>query len=104
MAAAILPMLGRCAPSSSAMHRLTEPATSPFRQAMTIASFADTLRVKLLSTAHATQAATTSRAPGGMPAESGFGFLVHRWCDGIAERKFRRRDQHRYQGKTGPRR
>src|ERR1700744_584389 len=47
------------------MTKFTDPAVSPFRQAMTIASLVETLRVRLLSIAQHAHAAATSRAPSG---------------------------------------
>ena len=59
------------APLSSAIAVLQAPAIKPLRQATSIASLVDTLRVRLLSTAQHRQAPTMSSAPGDRVAPPG---------------------------------
>ena len=63
---------GSAAPVATAIAMFTGPANKPFRHAITIASFADTLRVRLLSIAQHRHAPTISSAPTGTPAAAGF--------------------------------
>src|SRR3546814_18797802 len=53
--------VGKAAPSASARLKLVMPATSPLIPAMNTASDADTLRVRLLSSAQHKQAVATAR-------------------------------------------
>src|SRR5213078_2574209 len=49
-------------PTATARTRLVAPATNPFTMAMNVASFNDTLRVRLLSIAQAKHAPSTHSA------------------------------------------
>src|SRR5580658_820847 len=49
---------------------LIEPATTPFTQAINMASLIETLRVRLLSMAHARQAAAIAKGPTTPPART----------------------------------
>ena len=61
IAAAVVGTVGTVAPVPTAMAIFTGPAISPLRHAITLASFAETLRVRLLSITPHRQAATDAR-------------------------------------------
>src|ERR1043166_172338 len=67
-------MGGNDAPATKAMMRLTVPATKPLAAAICIGSPEETLRVRLLSMAHAKHAPVIRIGPQGMPTS---GFPAH---------------------------